>query len=133
MAELKPSLVERTILDASRRPGLTPLRKRQIVEVIRKASAQEVAREGKTFLASSSGALCLVQGDILPKEAVALVGDIKSLFDAVKVRPEEVTALPAVPDLSEILYKPFWKPRSASLCSIPGAQLISDPCGRIPR
>jgi hypothetical protein len=133
MTELKAIVVERTIFDASRQTGLSPLRKRQIEGVIRQGSAQEVSREGKAFLASCSGALCLVQGDILPKEAISLIGELKALFDAVKSQSDEVTMQPAVPELADILYTPFWKPRSASLCSIPGVQLISNSCGRIPR
>jgi hypothetical protein len=130
---IKSAVIDKTVIDANRQTGLSLLRKRQIVGVIREASAQEVAREGKSFLASCSGALCLVQGDILPTEALSLVSDLKVLFDAVKAPTDEEAQQPAVPRLSDILYKPFWRPRSASLCSIPGVPLISDSCGRVPR
>jgi insulysin len=131
--EIKSTVIERTILDANRQTGISPSRKRRISSFIRGASAQEVAREGKSFLASCRGALCLVQGDILPKEAISLVSDLKSFFDALQAPADEETKQPAVPNLSNILYKPFWRPRSASICYIPGVPLISDSCGRIPR
>lgn len=133
-SEIKQTVVESTILDANRRSGRSILRKRQLTSVIQEAGPQEVSREGKEFLKSCSGALCLVQGDVLPKEAILLVGELKDLFDSVTRSNEDDTVnQPAVPELSDILYKPFWKPRSASLCSIPGVPLISDSCGRIPR
>ena len=131
--EIKSTVIERTVLDANRQIGISPSRKRRISSFIREASAQEVAREGKSFLASCSGGLCLVQGDILPNDAISLVTDLKAFFDALQAPPDEETKQPAMPKLSNILYKPFWRPRSASICYIPGVPLISDSCGRIPR
>lgn len=131
---MKQTVVESTVLYANRKIGLSLVRKRKSLSVIREASAQEVSREGKEFLKSCSGALCLIQGDVLPKEAILLVGELKGLFDsATRSEKDDTVKQPAVPELSEILYNPFWKPRSASLCSIPGVPLISDSCGRIPR
>jgi hypothetical protein len=132
-AEILSSVREKAIGDANRQTALSPFRKRKIIAVIKDASSQEVAREGKSFLTSCSGASCLVQGDLLPPEAMELVGSLKLLFDAFQRSPEDgINQNVAVPSLSKILYKPFWRPRP-SLCSIPGTPLISDSCGRIPR
>jgi hypothetical protein len=131
--EILSSVREKAISDANRQSALSPLRRRKIIAAIKDASPQEVAREGKAFLTSCSGASCLIQGDLLPTEAMELVGSLKLHFDIFQRSPNDgVNQNVAVPSLSKILYKPYWRPRS-SLCSIPGSPLISDACGRIPR
>jgi len=131
--EIKPSVIDRAIAAGNKQRSLTNIRKRKLEKQIRQSSPQEVSREGQQFLASCASALCLVQGDVLTDEATSLVGNLKEIFDTVKTRNEEEMTQPAVPQLKEILYNPFWRPRTSSLCLIAGAPLISDVCGRIPR
>ena len=132
LSELKASVVETAAMDANRQPSLSPLRKRQIVNVLNDATPEEAATEGGIFLYSCTGAICLAQGDMLPNEAISVISDVKAIFDEVMAR-DPLMQKAAVPDLKEILYKPIWKPRGASQCTIPGVPLISDACGRIPR
>lgn len=130
--EFAKGVVERAIMDASRRRGVSVFRKRQITAAIRDVSPQQAAREGQEFLASCQGAVCLAQGDLLPGEAIALMEDVRKEFIAFVGLSSSVQK-PAIPALPNVLYKAFWKPRSASPCLIPGVPLICDPCGRIPR
>ena len=59
-----------------------------------------------------------------------LVAEIQDLFSGFG----EADGFAVQPDLRDLLYKPVWKPRDASLlCLLPGITLISDGCGRIPR
>ena len=132
LLELKASVVETAKMDANRQSSLSPLRKRQIVKVLNEATPEEAATEGGIFLYSCTGALCLAQGDLLPNEAISIISDVKAIFDEVMAR-DPLMQKAAVPGLKEILYKPLWKPRGATQCTIPGVPLISDACGRIPR
>jgi hypothetical protein len=110
-------------------------RKRRLVSALRTTSATKAASEGASFLDSCTGGICLAQGDFLPKEAVSLVRDVQNIFDAgVSVEGEDRGAAAAIPsDIQEILYKPYWRPRGASPCLLPGIPLVSNPCGRIQR
>jgi insulysin len=128
-----PSVVEKTVTDANRQRSLSPMRRRRLESEIREASSQDAAREAKAFLASCTGAIFFVQGDVLPNEALNMAKNIKEFFDRAKGRQEEESTQSATPEISEILYRPQWRPRSAAICSIPGVPLISDACGRIPR
>jgi hypothetical protein len=101
------------------------------LKILKDSSAIDAAVEGIAFFKSCSGGVCFTQGDLLPKEASAILGDLKSIFRkviGVNVRPN-----PAVPDVDDIIYRANWIPRSASTCTIAGASLVSNPCGRVPR
>jgi hypothetical protein len=129
--QLDITIVDQAVLDANRATSLSPLRKRQIISSMRESSANDVALEGYLFLKSCNTAICLAQGDLLPKEAVGLVNDLQGiLIDAINTDTSQTSA---VPPIAEVLYKPNWKPRGASSCSIPGVPLISNACGRIIR
>jgi insulysin len=129
--KLPVSVVEAASRSASRAPRVSPQRKRQILKILKDSSAIDAAVEGIAFFKSCSGGVCFTQGDLLPKEASAILGDLKSIFRkviGVNVRPN-----PAVPDVDDIIYRANWIPRSASTCTIAGASLVSNPCGRVPR
>jgi hypothetical protein len=128
---LPPSIVEAAIRSANRAINISPKRRRSVLNLLRESTAVDAAVEGIAFFKSCSGGVCFTQGDILPKEAASLLGDLKGIFRAVtgaNVRP-----IPAVPEVADLIYKPNWIPRSASSCTIAGASLISDACGRVPR
>jgi len=129
--DIDTTVIERTVVAANKQRSMSNMRKKKLEKEIRQSSPQEVSREGKAFLASCVGALCLVQGDILKTEAESLAVDLQEVFDSVRSKNEDEVTQPAIPNFTEILYTPFWKPRS--LCSIPGVPLISDACGRVPR
>lgn len=128
---LDPDVVDMAVFYANRATSLSALRKRQIISTLKDARASEVALEGYSFLKSCRTAICLAQGDLLPKEAVGLVNDLQGIFvDAIS---NDGSQTAAVPPISEVLYKPYWKPRGASSCTVPGVNLISNPCGRVMR
>ena len=128
---IDPSVTSMAVTDATRQSGVSTIRKGQIINAIRSSTPQQAAAEGVAFLASCQGAVCLAQGDLLPKEATDLTRDIKLVFGpAIDTGPN--ASEPAVPSLQSILYKPMWKPRS-TICLIPGVPLICNACGRIPR
>ena len=128
---LDPTIVDTAVADANKARSLSPIRRLQIVAVLRDSSASEAAFEGYSLLKSCSGAICLAQGDLLPKEAIGLVNDLQNIFKT--AISSEVSPPPAIPPISAVVYKPFWKPRSASPCLIPGVPLISNTCGRVQR
>lgn len=128
--QLDPTVVDMSVFIANRATSLSPLRKRQIVSKIKESRSSEVALEGYSFLKSCSSAIVLAQGDLLPKEAVGLVNDLQGIF--VDDMSNDGSQTSAVPPLGDVLYKPYWKPRSSS-CSIPGVPLVSNACGRIQR
>jgi insulysin len=114
-------------------PGLSPARRRLIISNLRSSTAYEVSSEGISFLRSVTGVIAF--GDGLPSSTfMGLVGDVQDILkNSVGngiPNPSTNTVNPSVADL---LYKPTWKPRYASSCSVSGASLISDACGRIPR
>ncbi len=103
---------------------------KQVIDTAtRQATEKEVAEQGLFFLKCTSGGLLVSQGDVLPNESLNLLADLKYVFrefcsaGGFSLRPE----------LRDLLYRPFWKPRDSSPCLLPGVSLISDACGRIPR
>lgn len=129
--QLPSSVVDSAVRNAYRAGNLSPQRKRQIMTLLRESSAAEAALEGIAFFKSCSGGVCFTQGDLLPKEAAAILGDVKTIFRKVvgsnNIRPN------AIPEVEDLIYRANWIPRSASSCTIAGASLVSNPCGRIPR
>ena len=128
---LPSSVVETAMREVSRRGNLSPNRRRQILSILRESGATAAAVEAIAFFKSCSGGVCYSQGDLLPRETASLLGDLKGIFRA--VTGSNVRPVPASPELDDIIYRPNWIPRSASVCAITGANLVSDPCGRIPR
>lgn len=128
---LPPSVVEAAVRSAARARNISLQRKRQIMSLVRQSSATDAAVEGVAFFKSCSGGVCFTQGDLLPKEAAAILGDLKTIFR--KVIGSNVRPNPAVPEVEDLIYRADWIPRSASSCTISGASLVSYPCGRVPR
>lgn len=123
------SLTTAAVNSANRAPNISPQRRRRIVSSLRRSTAYEAATEGIAFLRSCNGAVCFAQGDLLSKEANDLVGDLQQIFAS----SSGTRGPSAVPDISDLLYRPMWKPRGASSCTLPGMALLSDACGRLPR
>lgn len=128
---LSPLVVETALRKANGGINMSALRRRRIVSLLQEASAVDVAVEGIAFLKSCSGGVCFTQGDLTPREAVALLGDLKTILR--KATGSNVKPTPAIPEVGDLTYRANWIPRSASSCTIPGANLVSNPCGRVPR
>jgi len=130
--ETLPSfVVDAAVRTVSRISTVSPQRKRQILNILKESSAVDAAIEGIAFFKSCSGGVCFTQGDLLPKEASSILGDLKLIFRTVigvNARPN-----PALPEVEDIIYRANWIPRSASTCTVAGARLVSNPCGRVPR
>ena len=128
--EIDPKIIEAAIRNTNRF-RMAPNRKSRIVGSLKQTSASDAAKEGTAFFQSCCGAVCFSQGDLLPTESLALLADLKKIFR--KVTGTNVRPAPAIPEVEDILYRANWTPRSASVCSLPGSILISNPCGRVPR
>lgn len=119
---------------AKRQPSLSASRRRVVISNLRSSTAYDAASEGIAFLRSCTGTVSFAQGDLLPSESNELVEQLQDiLIESLGPRARSPTEAPATPALEDILYRPVWKPRSASTCSVAGVPLISDACGRIPR
>eukprot|EP00536_Pseudo-nitzschia_multiseries_P001453 jgi/Psemu1/3378/gm1.3378_g len=126
-----PDVVRDTAIRNTNRFRMSPKRKALVTNTLKQTTASDAAKEGTGFFLSCSGAVCFSQGDLLPAETLSLMADLKEIFrktTGVNVRPS-----PAVPDVSDLLYRANWIPRAASVCTIAGASLVSNPCGRVPR
>eukprot|EP00571_Detonula_confervacea_P006332 CAMPEP_0172321364 /NCGR_PEP_ID=MMETSP1058-20130122/43172_1 /TAXON_ID=83371 /ORGANISM="Detonula confervacea, Strain CCMP 353" /LENGTH=1014 /DNA_ID=CAMNT_0013036857 /DNA_START=352 /DNA_END=3396 /DNA_ORIENTATION=- len=127
--KISESVYQRAISDANRSPKISRLQKEQVIDTARQVSEIDVAKQALFFLRCTSGGYLISQGDVLPNESLKLFTDLQYVFrdfgsaDGFSVQP----------DLRDLLYRPFWKPRYASPCLLPGISLISDSCGRIPR
>ena len=130
-----PDEVERKVIETAirntNRFRMFPNRRQRIVNALRQVKATDAAREGTAFFQSCSGAVCFSQGDLLPAESLALLADLKEIFR--KTTGTNVRPTPAIPEVEDLLYRADWMPRAASVCSIPGSVLVSNPCGRVPR
>jgi len=130
-----PEEVSTQVLEASLRNTnrfrMSPQRKALVTATLKQTTAPDAAREGTAFFRSCSGAVCFSQGDFLPAEALSLLADLKDIFR--KTTGTNVRPVPAIPEVTDLLYRANWIPRAASVCTIPGAPLVSDPCGRVPR
>jgi len=120
---------ERAISDASRSPLLDSMQRQQVIDTVNQASDKDIARKAKQFLESTGGGYLISQGDILPTESSKLLADLQDIFRDYCTSNEFTIQ----PEVRALLYRPFWKPRSSSPCLLPGINLISDSCGRIPR
>jgi insulysin len=128
--EIDPKVLEASIRNTNRF-RMTPSRKQQVVSSLRQTTAINAAREGTAFFQSCSGAVCFSQGDLLPTESLAVLADLKEIFR--KTTGVNVSPAPVIPEVKDLLYRANWIPRAASVCAIPGASLVSNPCGRVPR
>lgn len=171
-------IVEASIRSATRSTNMSPRRKKQIIGLLRDASPIDSAVEGIAFFKSCRGGVCFSQGknmngyfpnflsllpntndpltgDLLPKETIALMSDLKEIFRKGKgshvisvllkvhfliyhlplilVTGSNIRPTIFVPALEDITYRPNFVPRSASSCTVSGSSLISDACGRVPR
>ncbi|KAG7367659.1 peptidase M16 family protein [Nitzschia inconspicua] len=132
----RPELLSNVVVDTSIRETsrfrMSSQRRNLLEKLLRETTAVEASREGTAFFQSCSGAVCVAQGDLLPSEALSLLGDLKKIFQ--QVTGSNVSPTPAIPNMeTDLMYRANWIPRSASSCTIPGASLISNPCGRVPR
>lgn len=130
-----PEQIPNYVIDASirntNRFRMSPKRKAVVTNTLKQTNASDAAREGTAFFKSCSGAVCFSKGDLLPAETLSLLADLKDIFrktTGINVRPA-----PAVPEVEDLLYRANWIPRAASVCTVPGSSLISNPCGRVPR
>lgn len=128
--EVERKVIETAIRNTNRF-RMFPNRRQRIVNALRQVKATDAAREGTAFFQSCSGAVCFSQGDLLPAESLALLADLKEIFR--KTTGTNVRPTPAIPEVEDLLYRADWMPRAASVCSIPGSVLVSNPCGRVPR
>lgn len=110
--------------------GISSGRRRGAISSIRSSMASDVSSEGLAFLNSCFGAVCFSNGDLLQNETMELMVDLRSILQS---SLGNATLTAAIPTIEDLVYKPVWKPRYASACSIAGVPLISDACGRIPR
>ena len=130
--ELFPSsFSSRAIENAKRIRSLTQQRRLRIISNLRRTTAFEAATEGIAFLRSCTGAVCFAQGDFSRPEQEDLFGDIVSIFEGQLGPPQKYST--AYPLIEDLLYKPVWKPRYGSVCTIAGVPLVSNACGRIAR
>ncbi len=129
--KLPSAVVDAAVRSANRASNISTQRRRQIMNLLRESSSTDAALEGVGFFKSCSGGVCFTQGDLLPREAVAILGDVKTIFR--KVVGSNNNRPNAVPEVEDLLYRANWIPRSASTCTIAGASLVSNPCGRVPR
>jgi len=126
------SIVASASRTAARAPKLSSRRRQDLSFELREATTADAAVEATAFFKSCSGGVCYVQGDLVPMEAIALLGELKVIFRSVTGANVKPTP-PAPPSVEDIVYRPNWIPRSASSCSVAGSVLISDACGRVPR
>jgi len=126
---ISDSVYQRAISDANRSPKISRLQKQQVIDTASEVSEIDVGKQGLFFLRCVNGGYLISQGDVLPNESLKLLGDCEEIFRDFS----SADGFAVEPDLRSILYRPFWKPRDASPCLLPGISLISDSCGRIPR
>ena len=134
--ELLPTKLQSMAVASARRlPGMTQRRKR-IISNLRSSTAYEAATEGIVFFNSCSGGVAFAQGDLLPQEVDALMDDLREIFGSacdLNNARKSAAAASAIPSIEDLVFKPQWKPRYASPCTLPGMILMSDACGRVPR
>jgi len=129
--KLPSSLTSSAMKTAKRATNLSKKRFAYIERNINAATLGDVASEGEAFLRSCSGAVCFAEGDLLRKEVKDLVDNLEGIFESSTASSS--LEQPARPSIDDLLYRAEWKPRPPSPCSIAGARLISEVCGRVPR
>ncbi|KAL3936548.1 MAG: hypothetical protein SGBAC_008163 [Bacillariaceae sp.] len=129
--KLPKPLVDAAITSIKQARQLSSRRKMDSIAIMRDTSSTEAAVEAIAFFKSCRGGVCFSQGDLLVQETRGLLLDLRSILEPVLGKGTGTGI--ALPAISDIQYRVNWVPRSASSCSIAGAKLISDVCGRIPR
>jgi hypothetical protein len=127
--KIPESLYQRAISDANRSQKINLLQKKQVIDTTRQVTEKDVAEQGLFFLRCTSGGVLVSQGDVLPNESLKLLAELQHVFREFC----SASGFSVQPELRDLLYRPFWKPRDSSPCLLPGISLISDACGRIPR
>jgi insulysin len=127
--KISEAVRQSAISDANRSPKINRLKKLQLSDTARQITEKDVASQGLFFLRCTNGGRLISQGDVVPSEAFELLAELQFVFREFGY----AEGFSVEPELSELLYRPFWKPRDASPCLLPGISLISDACGRIPR
>lgn len=112
-----------------RSPKINRLQKNQMSDTSRQITEKDVAMQGLFFLRCTTGGRLISQGDTIPSESLEFLSELQYVFRDFGYA-KGFSVRPNIPDL---LYRPFWMPRDASPCLLPGISLISDACGRIPR
>lgn len=129
---LSSKITNAAVASARRARGFSQQRRSQIISAVRGSTAYEAAAEGNAFLRSCTGAVCFAEGDwSTTREVLNLQNELEKIF-APYLSPGR-NSVPAIPSLDDLIYKPTWKPRFASPCTLAGVTLVSDACGRIPR
>lgn len=126
-------ITKRAMTDAKSIRGISQIRRRRYISNLRRSTAYEAATEGLQFLRSCTGGVCFYNGDLLPQEVDELILDLNTIFAAYITNNTSRTYFSMLPAITDLLYRPQWQPRSGSPCALPGASLLNDACGRIPR
>ena len=129
--KLPKSIVNSAIDSVKRSRQLSSRRKIESIAIMQETTATEAAIESIAFFKSCRGGLAFSQGDLLFPETRGLLLDLKNILDPVLGKGTGTGV--AIPDIDDLQYRVAWVPRSASICSIAGAKMISDACGRVPR
>jgi hypothetical protein len=117
------------MLDTSRSSKITKLN-RDNTSSTSQADEQEVGNQGEYFLKCTTGGILISQGDVTPTESKKLVQDVKYIF---REYGNAASHFNTNPEIRDLLYTPYWRPRDSSPCLLPGVSLVSESCGRVPR
>jgi hypothetical protein len=131
--KISESVYQKGLLDAgwsSKISRLNRLNKQSISGSTIQISEQDVANQGSFFLTCTTGGILITQGDVLPKEGNKLIDDVAYIF---RDYGNAASHFQTNPEIRDLLYVPYWRPRDSSPCLLPGVQLVSEACGRVPR
>jgi hypothetical protein len=127
---ISDSLYQKSMLDVSRSSKVIKLNRDSNSSTSRQVNEQEVGNQGGYFLKCTTGGILITQGDVTPTESRNLVQDVKYIF---REYGNAASHFGANPEIRDLLYAPYWKPRDSSPCLLPGVSLVSESCGRVPR
>ena len=129
-SKISETVYQKALLDVRSTMKVNMLNRETASSSPRQIPDQEVANQGSYFLKCTTGAVMITQGDILPKEGNKLLDEVRTIF---RDYGKGALYYDANPNLRDLLYTPYWRPRDASPCLLPGVHLISEACGRVPR
>lgn len=129
-ARISSSVYKKGMLDAGRSSKISRLKKENIPASSQQISEQDIGNQGRYFLSCTKTGILITQGDILPKEGNKLLDDVRYIF---RECGKLANHFEVSPQLRDLLYVPYWRPRDSSPCLLPGVQLVSEACGRVPR
>lgn len=131
---IKQSVRRLAIRSIRQARGLSPVRRQIILSNLRAAMNAQVEEEGDRLFRSLTGVVCFSQGGVSEQETEMLASEVRSVLTQSIINEKDVLQQQsAIPDLSDLVYKPTWKPRFASGCFVPGVPFMADACGRIKR